>query len=61
MESKNMEYFCTLDRNLNNCPHFDGNNHCTNPETKCGMLRIQDNTKKNYIRKERWYEKYYKR
>lgn len=53
------EYICTLSKELNNCPYFDGTQHCKSPETSCGMLRIQEADKK-YVRKERWYEKYYK-
>lgn len=54
------EYICTLNKDLNQCPHFDGEQHCNLPENPCGMLRIQNNLKK-YIREVRWYEKYYKK
>ena len=57
--TKKTERICTLSKNLNNCPHFDGEQHCTSPATTCGMLRIQEEEAK-YVRKDRWYEKYYK-
>lgn len=60
MMCKTIEYICTLDKSINCCSHFDGNLYCNNTETKCGMLRIQDNSKKNHVRKEKWFDKYYK-
>lgn len=60
--SESTKYVCTLDKTINHCPYFDGNERCTNngTGTKCGMLRIVEDVDKKYIRKERWYEKYYK-
>lgn len=58
MSEKGM-YICTLDKEYNECPLFDGKGFCSAPNRSCGMLRIQEEPKK-YVRKERWYEKYYK-
>lgn len=54
------EHICTLAKEYNHCPHFDGKQFCTSPETSCGMLLTQKNPKK-YVREERWYEQYYKK
>lgn len=50
---------CTLQKEYNHCPYFDGSQYCTNPKTSCRMLHTQENHKK-YVREKRWYEKYYK-
>lgn len=48
---------CELEKELNKCPYYE-NGHCK----KEGICSFQKKIeKKEYIRKERWYEKYYKR
>ena len=58
MSEEQSVYLCTLDREYNECPFFDGQQFCTNPSKACGMLRKQEKPEK-YVRKARWYEKYY--
>lgn len=57
--NKNLNHFCTLEKSINHCSYFDGDQYCNNPDTSCGMLHIEKK-KKEYIREERWYEKYYR-
>lgn len=52
---------CTLSIEVNNCPFCDRNKmECSN-EKSCAF-QVDENipTKNKYVRKERWYEKYYK-
>ena len=57
---KQQKYICILDEKLNKCPNYTENSQCSNPSLNCGMLRIEQTNQAKYIRKERWYEKYYK-
>lgn len=51
---------CELEAEINNCPFYIKSTHlCTN-ENPCSFQEKKD-TQKEYIRKERWYEKYYKK
>lgn len=54
------KYICTLAKDINKCAYFDGIQHCNNPESKCGMRHTNNQTEKGYVRKDRWFEKYYK-
>ena len=59
-----MDYICKLDSDLE-CPSKSPDNiHCNNNNTKCVFcveeVKPQEYKPKGYIRKERWYEKYYK-
>ena len=54
---------CTLPKELNSCPDLVDGGICTRPlPHQCNMLeRIsKPKVQNNYVRKERWYEKYYK-
>lgn len=58
-----MEYYCELDPEYNKCPYFHDNRKCTAIDTKCAYRRGSEERpviKEPYIRKERWYGKYYK-
>lgn len=53
---------CLLSKEINDCPFCDKEKmKCNNELTQCAFQRkeVQDNGTK-YVRKERWYEKYYK-
>lgn len=51
---------CELEPAINNCPFYiKSSRTCTN-ESVCSFQE-KKNTQKQYIRKERWYEKYYKK
>ena len=54
-----MELLCTLEEDIC-CPHRkDGK--CGINNEKCGFSMIEKIEKpKKYVRKERWYEKYYR-
>lgn len=52
-----------LKADINQCQYFDGVRLCNAPHTKCGMLIKlieEEKSKDKYVRKERWYEKYYR-
>ena len=52
---------CTLPKELNTCQYIVGESECTRPlPHPCGMLEKPPEHKYTYVRKERWYEKYYK-
>ena len=53
---------CALPPEINNCHYFTGKDDCLAPHDNCGMLdKHPDATEPTgYVRKERWYEKYYK-
>lgn len=54
---------CTLDKDINTCNHYDPiTEECSNPN-KCSFQDRIDTSKVtlSYERKERWYEKYYRR
>lgn len=57
---------CKLDKSVNKCEFFEKNCRCNNAN-KCSFQEVEpedveDATVGNngYVRKERWYEKYYK-
>ena len=53
---------CTLEHDINNCPFFDLESFGCQREGKCSFQEKENGYVKNpYIRKERWYDKYYKR
>ena len=53
---------CTLDADINKCIYFKNGKYCDARDTKCGMMGDEENKLKyRYVRKTRWYEKYYKR
>ena len=53
----------TLSADINNCPFCDKDSMLCKNENKCAFKqeKIEDNISPDgYVRKERWYEKYYK-
>lgn len=57
-----MERICLLRAEYNQCPFIRDDQRCGS-STACGMLAKLDDRKKGsnkYVRKSRWYEKYYK-
>ena len=48
---------CELEKELNNCPYYK-EGFCTKDGTCSFQKKVE---KKEYIRKERWYEKYYRK
>lgn len=54
---------CELSEDINNCPFYNKEKtECLNTKTKC-TFRTEENIdviNNQYVRKERWYEKYYK-
>jgi len=62
-EEKDMMYICKLASDLDCNNRLPDNIHCNN-NVNCGFCveeaKIQKSQAKGYVRKERWYEKYYK-
>lgn len=59
-----MEYICKLDSDLD-CPYrLEDKMHCNNND-QCSFCMVEreeyEYNSKGYVRKERWYEKYYKK
>lgn len=55
---------CTLDKDINRCPHYRSDDLSCANEKPCSFGQIGgDETKISgeYVREERWYEKYYKK
>ena len=52
---------CLLAEDINTCPHYDNIHHeCKDMVRECGMFnKYYMKPKNKYIRKSRWYEKYY--
>lgn len=58
-----MAYYCELDLEFNKCPYIQEDKRCMATNTKCSFRSGTEEKpviKNPYIRKERWYEKYYK-
>lgn len=58
-----MDSLCVLSPDINKCPDYDGKGHCLGKTDGCGMLRLVDEkqvVKNEYVRKPRWFDKYYK-
>lgn len=54
-------FLCSLSPYAENCPFLsEDKQHCTSSDTKCSF-RKEQKTQTAYVRKERWYEKYYKK
>ena len=53
---------CALPPEINNCQYFSGKDGCLATHSGCGMLKKyeEEPEPKGYVRKERWYERYYK-
>ena len=54
---------CLLNEDINRCAHYNyENQECKDGVRECGMFnKNYMNPKSPYIRKPRWYEKYYKK
>ena len=53
-------YKCELPTKINNCQYYDKKNRmCSNPN-KCNFQET-DSKNDSYVRKERWYEQYYRK
>lgn len=58
-----MKILCLLPEDINNCAFCNKERmECTNTNTKCTFRKESDENivSYQYVRKERWYEKYYK-
>lgn len=54
-------YKCELDKDINKCPYYIEDGHCNN-ESKCSFQKEEvEEVRNQYVRKERWYEQYYKK
>lgn len=52
---------CLLDADVNKCPHYNSKGKKCLYTGKCSFQKAAiEQQKSKYIRKERWYEKYYK-
>ena len=54
---------CEADKSIIKCPHMDAGSSCLNPQSGCGFRKeesVKTTKKKEYVRKPRWYEQYYK-
>lgn len=53
---------CTLDSNINNCPFYKIKTSECNNEKECSFKeKDKSNKTGEYVREERWYEKYYRK
>lgn len=59
-----MEKICLLKSEFNHCEYLGEEQRCEASHSQCGMCIKLDykepDTTKEYVRQERWYEKYYK-
>lgn len=52
---------CLLDTDVNKCPHYNSKVKKCLYAGQCSFQKtVIEQQKRKYIRKERWYEKYYK-
>lgn len=54
---------CLLEEDINGCVYFDKEHQdCKGNIRECGMYdKYAENPRNAYVRKPRWYEKYYKK
>lgn len=54
---------CTLAKDINSCQYYDANSElCSNTNTCSFQYTLDiDQSQTKYVRKKRWYEKYYER
>lgn len=59
-----MKKICLIDAEYNTCKYLASDQQCTASGNDCSMYEIAGSGDRlpqgTYIRKERWYEKYYK-
>ena len=54
-------YKSELPTEINNCQYYDKKNRmCSNPN-KCNFQETDSKNNVGYVRKERWYEQYYRK
>lgn len=56
---KNIE--CTLPKEINECPFYDKEKLLCNNQNSCSFQKKEEVKPSGYVRKERWYEQYYKK
>lgn len=54
-------YKCELPIDINNCPHFNRESGMCNNPNKCNLQERNAENTNGYVRKERWYEQYYRK
>lgn len=57
---------CTMDKDINTCPFVSADKvYCSHPDPICSFADKPEEpkpvVKTAYVRKERWYEKYYRK
>lgn len=52
---------CTLSADINNCPFCNKEDLTCKNENKCAFKEDIKHCNKEYVRQERWYEKYYRK
>ena len=53
---------CNLAEDINQCPFYHREDKKCSKDGKCSFQLVEEKKSTNsYIRKERWYEKYYRR
>lgn len=53
---------CTFDEDINECPFYDKKTKLCSNNNKCSFQESSSSSnQEKYVRKERWYEKYYKK
>ncbi len=54
---------CTLNEDINQCDFFDRETGACHNENPCNMVerKIETNSVKQNERKEKWYDKYYRK
>ena len=53
---------CELSLDINTCPFYDATNRECKNNDKCSFQECgEEKSKEKYTRKERWYEKYYRK
>lgn len=48
---------CTLEKDINKCPHYNPETEECNRQEPCSFGQTREQP--TFVRKERWYEKYY--
>lgn len=61
-KESNKPMLCTLEEDINRCAQYDRENGiCRTNNTKCAFCKENvSDSPSGYVRKPRWYEKYYK-
>ena len=54
-------YICSLPPEINSCPYYAKTGECKNEMEGCSFRKEKGENRNQYVRKERWYEKYYRK